>query len=144
MRPVPSMKDGTKLYIVKPSIGLSTPSVFKALQYDKLSTMDPELLLARFLSHGALNAGDDCYVNDLELPAFICAPELRTLKDELRMVKGFKYVMMSGSGSSIFCIGEPEDKEAFSKKFATRDNLSIFPTEFISRKEGEWFRSVTK
>lgn len=144
MRPVQSMKDGTKLYIVKPSIGLSTPSVFKALQYDKLSSMDPELLLDRFLTHGAMDAGEDCYINDLELPAFICAPELKALKDELRTVKGFKHVMMSGSGSSIFCMGEPEDKEAFTKKFATREDISIFPTEFISRKESEWFHAVAR
>jgi 4-diphosphocytidyl-2-C-methyl-D-erythritol kinase len=144
MRPVPSMNDGTKLYIVKPAVGLSTPSVFKALQYDKLSSMDPEMLLDRFLTHGAVDAGEHCYVNDLELPAFICAPELQALKDELKAVKGFKYVMMSGSGSSIFCIGEPEDKEAFNKKFAAREDLSIFPSEFISRKESQWFQAIAK
>jgi 4-diphosphocytidyl-2-C-methyl-D-erythritol kinase len=135
------MKDGTKLYIIKPAIGLSTPSVFKALQYDKLSSMDPELLLDRFLSHGAMDAGEDCYINDLELPAFICAPELQTLKEDLKKVRGFKYVMMSGSGSSIFCMGEPDDKDAFHTKFGNRDDLSIFPTEFISRKEGSWFHT---
>ena len=144
MKPVQPMEDGTKLYIVKPAIGLSTPLVFKALQYDRLSSIDPELLLNRFLINGAMDAGEDCYVNDLELPAFICAPELQTLKEELKQVKGFKYVMMSGSGSSIFCMGEPEDKEAFSQKFGIRADLSVFPTEFISRKEGRWFESVGK
>ena len=32
--------------VVKPDIGLSTPSVFKALEYDKLSTVDADKILA--------------------------------------------------------------------------------------------------
>jgi 4-diphosphocytidyl-2-C-methyl-D-erythritol kinase len=46
---------------------------------------------------------------------------------------------MSGSGSTIFCIGSPEDKEAFMKEFGEREDLQVFFSEFINRKEGEWF-----
>ena len=46
----PPLPSGTKICIVKPDVGLSTPSVFKALEYDKLSTIDPdETLLPTFL-----------------------------------------------------------------------------------------------
>uniref|UniRef100_A0A7S4J8U2 4-(cytidine 5'-diphospho)-2-C-methyl-D-erythritol kinase n=1 Tax=Odontella aurita TaxID=265563 RepID=A0A7S4J8U2_9STRA len=131
----------TKLTIVKPDIGLSTPAVFGALDYDALSDEDPEELLSRFLEYGVDAGGDDAYVNDLEQPAFDCLPELRKLKEELLEVKGFDHVMMSGSGTSIFCMGEPDDEAGFMKEFGDREGLSVFPTEFISREKGVgcWF-----
>lgn len=141
MTPVDPLKDGTKVCIVKPDIGLSTPEVFRALKYDKLSTIDPEVLLDVFMKKGAVGAGNDSYVNDLEQPAFDCLPQLGALKDELKTVKGFDHVMMSGSGTSIFCIGEPEDWESFEKEFSNRKGLNVFPAEFISRKKGVWFEA---
>lgn len=138
LTPVGPLEDGTKVCIVKPDLGLSTPAVFKALKYDQLSTMDPECLLKRFMDHGAINAGgEDAYINDLEQPAFDCLPQLRALKEELCGVDGFKHVMMSGSGTSIFCIGEPTDWDSFVNKFG---DFNIFATEFTSRKEGVWFQ----
>jgi len=139
MTPVEPLQDGTKVCIVKPDIGLSTPEVFRALKYDELSTVDPEELLDTFMKNGAAGAGEDAYVNDLEQPAFDCIPELGALKEELKTVEGFDHVMMSGSGTSIFCIGEPKDWVAFEKDFSNRDGLNVFPAEFISRKKGVWF-----
>ena len=139
MTPVAPLKDGTKVCIVKPDIGLSTPEVFRALKYDLLSTADPEELLQTFMNNGAEDAGSDAYVNDLEQPAFDCLPELGALKNELEEVKGFDHVMMSGSGTSIFCVGEAEDWETFEKEFGERDGLNVYKSEFISRKEGVWF-----
>jgi len=141
MTPVDPLKDGTKVCIVKPDIGLSTPEVFRALKYDQLSTVDPKDLLETFMKNGAAEAGKVAYINDLEQPAFDCLPELGALKKELQGVKGFDHVMMSGSGTSIFCIGEPEDWPSFQKQFGDRDGLNIFPAEFISRKEGVWFEA---
>lgn len=135
----PPLPTGTKLCIVKPDIGLSTPSVFKAMEYDKLSDLDPEeTLLPKFLE-GVDQVPDEYFVNDLEYPAFKCLPELKELKDELLKVKGFDHVMMSGSGTSIFCLGEPDDKESFTKRFAKREGLKVFFSDFISRPEGVWF-----
>jgi len=142
MTPVSPLQDGTKLCIIKPDIGLSTPAVFKALDYDALSQVDPSVLLQRFMDFGAIDAGGgDAYVNDLEQPAFDCLPELRALKEELCEVEGFDHVMMSGSGTSIFCIGEPKDLGGFMEVFGGREGLSVFSTEFISRKEGVWFQA---
>lgn len=138
----PPLPTGTKVCIVKPNIGLSTPSVFKALDYDELSELDADnTLLPAFLNaNGVENVPAKYYVNDLEPPAFRCVPELGELKTRLQQVPGFQHVMMSGSGTSIFCIGEPEDKETFLRDFEDADERQIFFSEFISRKEGEWFQ----
>ena len=136
----PPLPSGTKICIVKPDVGLSTPSVFKALEYDKLSTIDPdETLLPTFLKSKMEDVPDELFINDLEPPAFKCVPELKELKEELLKIKGFDHVMMSGSGTSIFCLGEPADRGAFDKEFSERDNLQVFFSEFISRPEGVWF-----
>ncbi len=138
----PPLPTGTKVCIVKPNIGLSTPSVFKALDYDELSDQDADnVLLPAFLeTKGVENVAKECYVNDLEPPAFRCVPRLGELKESLLKVEGFKHVMMSGSGTSIFCIGEPEDREAFLKEFGEMDDVQVFFSEFIDREEGEWFQ----
>lgn len=140
MTPVEALPDGTKLCIVKPDVGLSTPEVFRALKYNQLSTADPEVLLKRFLEKGPVDIEDDAYVNDLEQPAFDCLPELKRLKEELVSIEGFQHVMMSGSGTSIFCIGEPKDRDAFMNEFGQRKGISVFPAEFTSRKQGAWFQ----
>mmetsp|Transcript_21944 Transcript_21944/g.52003 ORF Transcript_21944/g.52003 Transcript_21944/m.52003 type:complete len:355 (-) Transcript_21944:327-1391(-) len=138
----PPLPTGTKICIVKPDIGLSTPSVFKALDYDELSKMDPDdVLLPAFLdTEGVENVSEDCYVNDLEPPAFRCVPRLGELKESLQKVAGFQHVMMSGSGTSIFCIGEPEDREAFLDEFGKMEDVQVFFSEFIDREKGQWFQ----
>jgi 4-diphosphocytidyl-2-C-methyl-D-erythritol kinase len=141
MSPIdPPLPSGTKVCIVKPDVGLSTPSVFKALEYDKLSSLDPdEILLPAFLK-GIDSVPGEYVINDLEFPAFKCVPELRELKEELKRVAGFDHVMMSGSGTSIFCLGEPNDLKAFKEEFSVRENLQVFFTEFIDRPAGAWFQ----
>jgi 4-diphosphocytidyl-2-C-methyl-D-erythritol kinase len=138
---VPSLPSGTKLSIVKPDLGLSTPMVFKALDYNQLSTRNPEELRDAFLSQGVVNIDNTYYINDLEQPAFDCLPELKALKEELLCVDGFHHVMMSGSGTSIYCIGEPNDMNSFMSTFNERVGISVFNTEFINREDGKWFES---
>jgi 4-diphosphocytidyl-2-C-methyl-D-erythritol kinase len=141
MNPIdPPLPSGTNVCIVKPAVGLSTPTVFKALEYDKLSTLDPEMVLLPEFLNGVENVADEYFVNDLELPAFKCVPELHDLKEELKKVEGFKHVMMSGSGTSIFCIGEPENIDDFKHSFVDRSDLQVFFSKFICRARGEWFQ----
>jgi 4-diphosphocytidyl-2-C-methyl-D-erythritol kinase len=148
MSPIdPPLPSGTKVCIVKPAdIGLSTPSVFKALEYDKLSTIDADtVLLPTFLDTsrnggGVQNVMDDYYINDLEYPAFKCVPELKKLKEELQSIKGFDHVMMSGSGTSIFCLGYPDNIDEFNEKITQRNNLLVYFSEFINRPDGVWFQ----
>jgi len=135
------LKAGTNLVIIKPDVGLSTPKVFKNIEYGKLSNINPECLLKEFIkkSRNISSVNETFFINDLELPAFKILPELKKLKDRLQDVKGFEHVMMSGSGTSIFCIGEPDDQEAFDKNFTSRENLKVFFTNFINRPEGMWY-----
>ncbi|KAL7460703.1 hypothetical protein ACHAXS_003139 [Conticribra weissflogii] len=145
MTPIdPPLPAGAKLTIVKPDLGLSTPKVFGAIDYHQLSAEDPEELLNIFLKEGVINTGDKYFINDLEQPAFDCLPELKALKDELLCVQGFDHVMMSGSGTSIFCIGEPDDKDAFMTQFDKREGVSVFNAEFITREEGYWYKTPEK
>lgn len=79
----------------KPSIGLSTPEVYRALDLKKVSSKDPAELLNHFMNN------EPHYLNDLEIPALSLSPE----------IANFKYwfstqtktpVYMTGSGSCFF------------------------------------------
>lgn len=71
-----------RVWLVKPSEGLSTQVVFRHLEYDQLSSKDPAQLLKQFVEIGVSDAE---YVNDLELPAFKAMPSLRQMKRELEV-----------------------------------------------------------
>ena len=113
------------------------------MDYDELSDLDPDdVLLPAFLdSDGVENVAREYYVNDLEPPAFRCVQKLGELKESLLKVAGFQHVMMSGSGTSIFCIGEPEDTELFLKEFGESEDIQVFFSEFIDRESNEWFQN---
>lgn len=135
----PPLTSGTKICIVKPDVGLSTPAVFRALEYDLLSDLDADFTLLPTFLKGIDKVPDEYFINDLEPPAFKCLPELKALKEELLKVRGFDHVMMSGSGTSIFCLGEPENAEKFKKEFGSREELQVFFSEFIDRPDGVWY-----
>jgi len=124
----------TKMCLVKPSIGLSTPTIFKALDLDKRSKAEPLDLLK------SLNADGCTYenaINDLERPAFSNLPELGELKDKLidATKEDGAVVFMSGSGSTIVLLGTDTVP-----KFAMEDDdLFKSKARLISRKKGEWF-----
>jgi len=141
----PPLPSGQKVSIVKIDNGLSTPQVFKALRYDELSTEDPEDLLRAFLRNGndVRNVPESAYVNDLEPPAFAVMPELKALKADL-MRCGFDRVLMSGSGTSIFCIGDVSDQDVFEKTVGIRKDVHVFYTEFINREDGVWFTAPSQ
>lgn len=113
-----------RVVIVKPPQGLSTPLVFKNLILSELSARDPEVILDNFLK------GDPIYFNDLELPSFRLLPFLAKLKIQLQE-DGFSTVLMSGSGSSFFCLKDG--------KMINRDSYTSYSAEFINRSTGQWF-----
>lgn len=121
------------VFLVKPRMGLSTPRVFKALDLSRLSKVEPEVLLKTFQEKGA---DHEAWVNDLEQPAFDVEPDLGRLKVFLEKDGGFGFrsVLMSGSGSTIYALGEPKGgAEAFEK--ATRAGFDI---------EGIWRCSLVR
>jgi 4-diphosphocytidyl-2-C-methyl-D-erythritol kinase len=87
---------------------------------------------------------DDLTFKDLEPPAFTCLLELAALKQELLGVDRFDHVMMSGSGTSIFCLGEPTDRGCFKRKCTERGGLQVFFSEFINRPTGVWFEAPSQ
>lgn len=120
--PLPSQK----VTIVKPNIGLATPTVyarFRSLGFPNHPTT-PKEDLQSFLSETPR------YVNDLEAAAFAEEPALEKLKQEL-LASGFTTVLMAGSGSSFFCLGNA-DKSSFSGFFQ-------FNSLFLFRTNNVWF-----
>lgn len=90
---------GSFYTLYKPFFGLSTPAVFNALELNELSQISPETLLE---SH---KNGSPIFINDLESPAFFLEPALKAFKESI-LLSGPKTTLMSGSGSTFFCIGK--------------------------------------
>ncbi|MDA8091719.1 MAG: 4-(cytidine 5'-diphospho)-2-C-methyl-D-erythritol kinase [Nitrospiraceae bacterium] len=93
------------LLLAKPSFGVSTAWAYRALtRYTGLTkTRNNIKMFIRALKEGALDRLEALGGNDLEsgvLPAF---PEISRIKDALKR-EGAIYVMMSGSGSTVFGI----------------------------------------
>lgn len=91
--------DPAYLWIIKPPQGLSTAKVYGKYNPAIVPQHDPDGVLKQFLS------AQPFYFNDLEFPAFEVMPELAKLK-ELLFQAGFSTALMSGSGSSFFCMGD--------------------------------------
>lgn len=111
-------------WIVKPKIGLSTPEIYKKLGM-KASEKLPECGddLTHFFSFNK-------HFNDLEKPAFETKPELKEIKQML-MSSGFETVLLTGSGSAFFCLGDgvpPVHKD-----------VEVFFTRFINRHSLNWY-----
>ncbi|CAM9535852.1 unnamed protein product [Discosporangium mesarthrocarpum] len=126
-----------KVWLVKPNGGLSTPTVFKNLDYELLSNEDPLELLQNLASFGLDGAK---LINDLEPPAFKAMPSLSEMKMALQ-AQGFKHVLMSGSGSTIFCLGNPSQPNlGWAQSFADKWGVTVHETKFINRCEpANWY-----
>jgi 4-diphosphocytidyl-2-C-methyl-D-erythritol kinase len=83
-------------WIIKPPFGLSTPHIYRELKAPPLTSRMVE---------------EPCstihYYNDLEKAAFTLSPSLAALKKDLQL-QGFHPVLMSGSGSALFCVGSTQ------------------------------------
>ena len=102
----PPLPLSTPLLLVKPPEGCSTPAVFKALDLATRSTAEPEALLRALRTAGVSAA--TC-VNDLEPPALSVLPRLAALKARLAATGAYDAVFMSGSGSTLVCLGGAAD-----------------------------------
>jgi 4-diphosphocytidyl-2-C-methyl-D-erythritol kinase len=144
--PVPALPlpDDLPVYLVKPSFGLSTPKVFKAFDLASVSSVDPERLLETFSEKGVAHTS---WVNDLERPAFVVSPELHRLKAFLASEEwGFNSVLMSGSGSTIFCLGEPRGGLGALTDRARSNGFQlegVWRTHFLRRDDGaeQWYKA---
>lgn len=104
------------LWIVKPPVGLSTPDVYRTFRL-----ID---------SHPSVS---DYFLNDLETSAFKLRPELKILKEKL-LEAGFETVLMAGSGSAFFCLGEGQPPP--------QPDLFMIKARFLNRSRSHWYQKV--
>ena len=135
------------IYFLPTSIsreGLSTALVFKALQLDACSNIESNTLLEGFQSQGALKAAENgLLVNDLELPAFLCSSDLKSLRNVIaKQMDSASGVMMSGSGTSIYALVRSEETSPQISVVPIVENiLQEFPNvlhfecEFLNKKD---------
>ena len=96
------VKNQYYVLLMKPSKGLSTQIVFDACDNKPFIHGDCNAVIR------ALEEGDDellekSIFNSLELTSIELVPEIQEIKDMLKK-DGFKIVLMSGSGSTVFAL----------------------------------------
>ncbi|XP_031111048.1 4-diphosphocytidyl-2-C-methyl-D-erythritol kinase, chloroplastic/chromoplastic [Ipomoea triloba] len=125
------------MVLIKPPEACSTAEVYKRLQLDKSSKVDPSILLEKILKNGV---SQDVCVNDLEPPAFEVLPSLRRLKQRIAAASRGQYdaVFMSGSGSTIVGIGSPDPPQFL---YDEEEYKEVFLSEasFITRAPNQWY-----
>lgn len=115
---------GQKLWIAKPKEGLSTPAVFKALDWSKILDRNPLSILQAFYQ------GQPDYFNDLEETSFRIKPSLNKVKERL-LQEGFEKVVMTGSGTAFFCLGSVQPNPI--------QDVALYPVNFIQRPFHNWY-----
>nr|GMD71411.1 4-diphosphocytidyl-2-C-methyl-D-erythritol kinase, chloroplastic/chromoplastic [Ipomoea batatas] len=125
------------MVLIKPPEACSTAEVYKRLQLDKSSKVDPSILLDKILKNGV---SQDVCVNDLEPPAFEVLPSLRRLKQRIAAASRGQYdaIFMSGSGSTIVGIGSPDPPQFL---YDEEEYKEVFLSEasFITRAPNQWY-----
>ncbi|XP_047308026.1 4-diphosphocytidyl-2-C-methyl-D-erythritol kinase, chloroplastic/chromoplastic [Impatiens glandulifera] len=137
--PAPFSSD-IPLVLVKPKEACPTAQVYKSLQLDESSKIDPLYLLEKISKNGL--SQDDC-VNDLEPPAFRVLPSLKRLKQRMIAAGRGQYnaVFMSGSGSTIVGVGSP-DPPRFIYDDEEYKDVFISEASFITRGVNQWYTEV--
>lgn len=113
-----------RLHLIKPPEGVSTPEVFRRLDLTALKASDPEAILHQFID------GRPQFFNDLEAPVLALMPSLHNLKTKL-LGSGFSTVLMTGSGSSFFCLGD--------SRFAAPPSYFVHSCAPMRRKPDCWW-----
>lgn len=102
------------------------------------SDRDPKALLESMLANGVYGAE---YVNDLETPSFALCPKLADIKLACQEA-GFQAVLMSGSGTAFFCLGEPRTDlvETFPLHMNELFQAQVYSARFLNRRDGDnWY-----
>lgn len=113
-------------WIAKPAFGLSTPQVYRAVCLEELPLVDPRAALEQ------CRQGKPLFFNDLEGAASRIEPRVWLFKERLLSCGYFKTVVMTGSGSSFFCLGEDPPP-------AWR-GISFTPFRSLQRDPIAWYR----
>lgn len=100
IEPLEQLAQCSTLYLVKPPFGISTALVFKNLSVNYENNPCPRQMLSAFCN------SRPHFHNDLENPACSLEPNLIFYKKKLKEI-GFYEIFMTGSGSTLCCIGQP-------------------------------------
>ncbi len=115
----------SSIWIAKPSKGLSTRLVYSKVNPSQLSIRDPQESLSSFIK-----GKTPLFYNDLEESAFFLYPDLEKIKRDL-LDLGFDQVVMSGSGTSFFCIGTLDD--------LVLEGVEFFSINLIQKLNLRWY-----
>lgn len=116
--PFPSM------VVAKPHAALSTQVVYQETKAERLPPRDVQSVVRSF------QEGHPILFNDLEEAAFKIQPQMAVWKDYL-ITLGFEQVVMTGSGTAFYCLGEVV--------LSPHKEITFYPVRLLSRKEGEWW-----
>ena len=94
------------ILLVKPWSGVSTKQAYDLLDLKQCDHPDIEKLKEALISGGSI---DGLLGNSLEQPAFLLNKDIVTVKEKL-LTAGARNVLMSGSGSTVFCIDEDREE----------------------------------
>ncbi|MBO4918516.1 MAG: 4-(cytidine 5'-diphospho)-2-C-methyl-D-erythritol kinase [Erysipelotrichaceae bacterium] len=94
------------ILLVKPWSGVSTKQAYELLDLDKCDHPDIPRLREALISGENI---DGLLGNSLEQPAFLLNSDIVTVKEKLKAA-GARNVLMSGSGSTVFCIAEDREE----------------------------------
>ena len=111
--------------VAKSPESLSTPLVYKHTQLDTLPPRDIPRILQSF------QQGAPIFFNDLERAAFQIHPQMATYKNNLQAL-GFNHVVMTGSGSAFFCLGDVPSPSL--------QDVTFYPAHLLSRVPGRWWK----
>lgn len=95
------------VFLIKPKEGISTKEAFQKLDFSLCGHPDTDKALQAFMQNDR-NAFYQYAGNTLEYSAFQMMPKLAEIKAELYDY-GFPFVLMSGSGSTIFALSDHDD-----------------------------------
>ena len=113
--------------LVQPSVGLSTKGV-----YQLADTMEKDKPNISELIKGLETNNDELIEanmkNGLQNAAIYACPEIQNIIDKMRSL-GFKKVMMSGSGSTVFALSKDKEKVVSAAKEFNDDTHSVYVTE---------------
>lgn len=117
------------ILLVKPRSGVSTKAAYEALDMNKCDHPDIERLKETLIK------GEDIkglLGNSLEQSALLLNEEIKTVKEKLSSF-GIGEVLMSGSGSTVFCISEDKSDIAYLYKEMLKEKYYVRFTETLNR-----------
>ncbi|VFR02657.1 unnamed protein product [Cuscuta campestris] len=125
------------MVLIKPKEACSTAEVYKRLQLERTSKVNPLSLLESISNNGL---SQDVCINDLEYPAFDVLPSLKRLKQQMVVASQGKYdaIFMSGSGSTMVGIGSP-DPPPFVYDDEEYNDVFLSGANFITRASNQWY-----